>query len=461
MQLEHKTSSVASRCPDEETILAFVRDGRASSSLSSLSSSSVEGHVLVCAECRALVAELVRGGQAGGPDGLNDAPERFFLTEAPATLAEGEIVGGRYRIVGLLGRGGMGEVYRAQDELLGEAVALKTLVARSLDDPGALARLKNEVLLARQVSHPNVCRLLEFGLHGQPAGPDRPARQLPYLTMELLIGESLARRLGRCQRLPAAEVRAVMLQVASALAAVHAAGIVHRDIKCDNLFVVPEAGGGERVVITDLGLARRMNGPGLHTSGFAVGTFDYMAPEQLEGAAATPAFDLYAAGVVMHELLTGRRPRPGGPRAALRAPWRDLVAACLEADPGRRMASATALRRRLEHVRAHRPLRWTGIGAAAAAAGLIAALAGAGMFARGRPPAPAAVVAPPPAPLARPRPPAPGAAVREARRVARERPPAPPLHRRPTGAGVPSVSSPPPPRIGHVDDVHDPFARHR
>ncbi|HEY0715709.1 MAG TPA: serine/threonine-protein kinase, partial [Polyangia bacterium] len=277
------------------------------------------------------------------------------------TFADGTLVASRYEITRFVARGGMGEVYQATDRFLSHVVALKTLASTSLDDLRAIARLKDEVTLARRVSHPNVCRILEFGLHNDPIALPGTL-PLPFLTMDFLEGETLGQRIRRSGAMSTASTRTLLAQLIAGLEAIHAAGIVHRDFKSDNVLLVPSGPGKERAVVMDLGLARALDvEPRSLTGGIVVGTLDYMAPEQIDGARPTPAFDVYALGVVIYEMLTGRTPfaDTGGLGAAVRklsmkpmrpsragAPtdvWDDLVLRCLERAPGKRFTSVTAV----------------------------------------------------------------------------------------------------------------------
>src|ERR1051326_2431789 len=193
----------------------------------------------------------------------------------------------RTRIVGRLGRGGMGEVYRADDLKLGQPVALKFLPEAVDRDPARLTQLHTEVRMARQVSHPNVCRVYDVGEFDGHT----------FLSMEYVDGEDLAsllRRIGRFQ-----EERAIELarQICAGLAAAHDRGVVHRDLKPANIML----DGGGRIRITDFGLA------GATGEVLRSGTPAYMAPEQLTGAEVTPRSDIYALGLVLYELFTGKR----------------------------------------------------------------------------------------------------------------------------------------------------------
>jgi hypothetical protein len=210
-----------------------------------------------------------------------------------AELAEGTLIGGRYRVVSLLGAGGMGQVYRATDLELDQQVALKVLHAPS---PRAVQRFRREVKLAQRVTHPNVVRLYDLGV----------APGFLYLTMELLEGGPLRARLA-AGPISIGEACEIARQVALGLGAAHEAGVIHRDLKPENILV-----DGKRVVVVDFGVA----GEHAVEASAIVGTTAYMAPEQANGEAATPRADLYALGLVLHELLSGTVPLVGaGPVA--------------------------------------------------------------------------------------------------------------------------------------------------
>jgi tRNA A-37 threonylcarbamoyl transferase component Bud32 len=313
-------------------------------------------------------------------------------------LADGQHLLGRYEIKRFIARGGMGEVYEAFDSVLGERVALKTLLATSLDDERAIARLADEVRLARKVTHVNVCRILEFGVY-HPAG--RTDAAIPFLTMEFLTGEALSRRVAARGRLAPSALVKMLTDLTAGLAAIHAAGIVHRDFKSENVLLVPDDVGGERAVIMDFGLARGLGDNRRRASSTAAaGTPDYMAPEQVEGRQPTPAFDIYALGVVIFELLTGQKPFSGTSpyMAALsrlreRAPapstlvpglapvWDTVVGRCLERQPERRFGRveeiAVALQDAAEGGSAPGRRRWR---VAVAATGVLALVAAGGVW---------------------------------------------------------------------------------
>jgi len=254
-------------------------------------------------------------------------------------FAPGAIFDERYRIVGRLGRGGMGEVYRADDLKLGQPVALKFLPESVDRDPARLTQLHTEVRMARQVSHPNVCRVYDAGeFEGHT-----------FLSMEYVDGEDLSSLLRRIGRFP--EDRAVELarQICAGLAAAHERGVVHRDLKPANIML----DGSGRIRITDFGLA------GASGETIRAGTPAYMAPEQLAGGEVTPRSDIYSLGLVLYEMFTGRRALEGSNVAELIArreqgditPPSTIVASldpaieravmrCLQPDPAKRPGSA-------------------------------------------------------------------------------------------------------------------------
>ena len=280
-------------------------------------------------------------------------------------FAAGEILAERFRIVRLVGQGGMGQVFEAYDLELGTSVAIKAVRPEYSKDPLAIRRFKSEVHLARQVTHPNVCRIFDLFQHRQDSGWGQGGGALFFLTMELLDGEPLSERLLRGP-LPHDEAVTLLQDLAGALDAAHGAGIVHRDLKSSNIMLV--AGEfGPRAVITDFGLASigfDLDAAAAATSPreAKIGTPAYMAPEVLAGEEATAAADLYALGLVLHEMLTGSRPSPVGERrqldAALPPAWRPVLERLLEVRPQRRFRRASgALDALARHKRRQRG-RW-------------------------------------------------------------------------------------------------------
>jgi hypothetical protein len=208
-----------------------------------------------------------------------------------ARFVPGAILAERYRIVGLLGRGGMGEVYRADDLKLGQAVALKFLPDHLMSDGAALARFHREVRVARQVSHKNVCRVYDIGeIDGRH-----------FLSMEYIKGEELSSLLRRIGRLPADKAVQLARQICAGLAAAHDAGVLHRDLKPANVMI--DGDGNARIL--DFGLAGLTEEFG--DDELAAGTPAYMAPEQLEGKEQTVRTDIYSLGLVLYELFTARK----------------------------------------------------------------------------------------------------------------------------------------------------------
>jgi serine/threonine-protein kinase len=203
----------------------------------------------------------------------------------------GRLLAGRYRIIALLGKGGMGEVYRADDLTLGQPVALKFLPEEAARDQGLLERFKNEVRVARRVSHPNVCRVYDVGdVEGHN-----------FFTMEYVDGEDLASLLRRIGRLPEDKALDIARQLCAGLAAAHTKGVLHRDLKPANIML----DGRGQAVITDFGLA----GVADQIQGAEVrsGTPAYMAPEQLAGKEVSTRSDIYSLGLVLYEIFTGKR----------------------------------------------------------------------------------------------------------------------------------------------------------
>jgi len=292
----------------------------------------------------------VNAGVSGGGE------ERTVVMRPPAAgeLALGELLAGRFRIVHFLGRGGMGEVYEAEDEEIHGRVALKTVRAEIARSPVALERFAREVHLARKVTHPNVCRIFDISHHGH--GEER----LTFLTMEMLTGETLEARLQRGGPVREDEALPLVGQMAEGLAAAHRAGVVHRDFKPANVMLVPGEDGGMRAVVTDFGLAHGAEpaGGGLTVHGDILGTPSYMAPEQISGGDVTPVTDVYAFGVVLYEMVTGSVPFKGEtafstavkrlkeppPPPRLKAPWLDpiwnaAILRCLALEPRDRFGS--------------------------------------------------------------------------------------------------------------------------
>jgi serine/threonine-protein kinase len=234
----------------------------------------------------------------------------------------GTLLAQRYRVVSLLGRGGMGEVYRANDLLLAQTVALKFLPAQWTSHEETLARFRNEVRIARQISHPNVCRVYDIG----------EAEGCTYLSMEYVDGEDLASLLRRIGRLPQDKALEIARQLCAGLAAAHDKGVLHRDLKPGNIML----DGQGQLRITDFGLA----GVAGEVKDIRSGTPAYMAPEQRSGLEVTACSDIYALGVVLHEVFTGKSPSGDLTHPDLVPEVDRVIRRCLAEDPAKRPASA-------------------------------------------------------------------------------------------------------------------------
>ncbi|MGY1823309.1 protein kinase domain-containing protein [Geodermatophilus sp. SYSU D00079] len=212
----------------------------------------------------------------------------------------GSVLQDRYELLSPIATGGMGEVWRARDLVLGRTVAVKVLRREYTGDPVFLTRFRTEARLSAGLVHPNIAVLHDYGeVEPELAGGDR----LVYLVMELVDGEPLAAVLQRERRLTPDRTLAVLRQVAAGLAAAHAAGVVHRDVKPGNVIVGPDG----TVKITDFGIAWSATNAAVTRTGHVVGTAQYLAPEQVRGDRAVPASDVYSWGMVAYECLAGRR----------------------------------------------------------------------------------------------------------------------------------------------------------
>jgi serine/threonine-protein kinase len=267
-------------------------------------------------------------------------------SDPAGAILPGTLVAGRYRIVALAGRGGMGEVYRADDLKLGQPVALKFLPRSVEGQTSWLARFLEEVRIARQIAHPNVCRVYDVG--------DADGRH--FLSMEFIDGEDLASLLRRIGRVPPEKALQIARQLCAGLAAAHEQGVLHRDLKPANVMI----DGRGRARITDFGLAGLQER--IPQADVGSGTPAYMAPEQLEGREVSVRSDVYSLGLVLYEIFAGRPPferagslaelrrhRSGPPRTpsshveGLDPAIEQAILRCLERDPARRPPSALAL----------------------------------------------------------------------------------------------------------------------
>ena len=268
-------------------------------------------------------------------------------------LATGTVLGGRYEILQLLGRGGMGAVYKARDKELDRTVALKLIRPDLARNPEMVKRFKQELILARQVTHKNVIRIFDLG---QSDG-------IKFITMDFVEGHDLRALLQEKGKFPPGEAARIMLQICRALEAAHGEHVIHRDLKPQNIML----DGKGRVYVMDFGIARSVHVPGMTQTGALIGTPEYMSPEQARGENLDPRSDIFSLGVIFYEILTGKKPYPSDvPLAtlwkrmqepatppvklepALPLPLNAIVVKALEIDPENRFASAREMAHSLE-----------------------------------------------------------------------------------------------------------------
>lgn len=254
----------------------------------------------------------------------------------------GQVFGSRYELVSRIAIGGMGEVWKANDSVIGRLVAIKILKEEYLGDPGFRERFRTEAKNAALVNHEGIANVFDYGEEDGSA----------YLVMELVPGEALSTVLEREKILPASRVLSIVAQTAAALHQAHLAGLVHRDIKPGNLLITPDG----TVKITDFGIARLADQVPLTATGQVMGTVQYLAPEQAGGKPASPATDVYSLGIVAYEALAGKRPFRGESQVAIAMaqikeappelpssipePVRKMVMSCMAKKPEGRPRSA-------------------------------------------------------------------------------------------------------------------------
>jgi tetratricopeptide (TPR) repeat protein len=225
----------------------------------------------------------------------------FTKTETVLTpkksLTIGSTFAGRYQIIEELGKGGMGSVYKVLDKELGEKVALKLLKPEIASDDQVIERFRNELKFARKITHKYVCRMFHLGKY----------KETPYITMEYVSGEDLKSTLRRIGHLGTGKAVNIAKQVLEGLAEAHKLGVVHRDLKPQNIMVDKKG----HAHIMDFGIARSLKTKGVTTAGMMIGTPDYMSPEQVDGKEVDPRSDIYAMGVILYEMLTGDVPFEG------------------------------------------------------------------------------------------------------------------------------------------------------
>jgi eukaryotic-like serine/threonine-protein kinase len=327
-------------------------------------------------DARAVVAShyedpAVRGADATLTSGWSQPAERVFHSSSPSAIQIGRMFGRRYQILEMLGEGGMGAVYKVRDQELNRVVALKVIRPDLAQDSGVLRRFKQELILARQVTHRNVIRIFDLA----------EADGVKFITMEYIEGKDLRALLREKGKFSPSEAVGIIEQVCRALEAAHAEGVIHRDLKPQNIMLDSEG----KVSVMDFGIARSIDpdSAGMTlTYGALVGTPEYMSPEQAKGETLDARSDLFSLGIIFYELLTGNSPYKGDttmaslykrtseparpPRelvADLPDALSDMVLRCLEINREKRYASASEILADLQAWRGHgaprrAPLAW-------------------------------------------------------------------------------------------------------
>ncbi len=333
-----------------------------------------EGDSQLAAEVDLLLTASDRAGSFLGEPAV-DALGCLTTPETRQDIVVGNILSGRFQILRFLDRGGMGEVYEAWDSDLREVVALKTIRPEIASEPAAIEYFKEEVKNARQIAHPNICRVYDLFSHAEDSG-----NRIWFLSMQFLEGQTLLEHLKEKGPFEVKEALPLIEQMVAGLSAAHALGVVHRDFKSANVMLVPTPGGALRAVVTDFGLATRATSEAGGKQGRrGQGTPVYVSPEQWFDGVAGSASDQYALGVVICEMVTGERPRmrpmslestldaDAGRSATVELPvgrklearWAAVVRRCLEPNPEDRFPTIDDVLVALDPVRRRRTtLRW-------------------------------------------------------------------------------------------------------
>src|SRR5882762_9293212 len=352
---------------------------------------------VTCAKCATPLPLSEQTLATGGQGWSAPVGDVVLSAAALGQLDPGTVLGGRYDTVRMLRPGGMRPAYQLYDRELERQVALKLIRSELAANPEILKRFKQELILARQITHKNVIRIFDLG----------QADGFKFITMDYIEGEDLQSALGRKKKLDAAEAANIIAQICRALEAAHAEGVIHRDLKPQNI-MLDKAG---RAYVMDFGIARSTLTPGMTQTGALIGTPDYMSPEQAKGQTLDARSDIFSVGIIFFEMLAGETPFPAD--TTMGKLWKrtnevarplgeldktippsvsEIVRRCLEIDPQKRFASAAELLQQVEawqgpkagtHVSIQRVgglpayVKW-------AAAGLAVALVAAGFFLRPR-----------------------------------------------------------------------------
>ncbi len=356
-----------------------------------------------CAGQPELIAEVVRlldssdGATVLAADSSSGQLYARYGDRGNLAFAPNEILAGRFRILRFISRGGMGEVYAAEDLQLGGLIAVKTILPNFALRPGIVERFRREISLGLRITHPNVCRIFDLETHRSESG------EVLFLTMELLEGETLESWIRRHGAVSTKTAAPIVLQILEGLKAAHRVGVIHQDFKPSNVFLVTEPNGATRAVVMDFGLALLADASKDAFAADVAGTPQYMAPEQLEGRGSSVASDIYSVGVVLYELITGQKPFPAASKSRpprrtkdkLLSPrqhtpeidehWEQAILQCLSRDPKDRPASVDALRQALRLEPANTGVSGIGTRQAIATALVLGLLAGTIIWLRNRP----------------------------------------------------------------------------